>query len=100
MVRRKPKSATSYLNLHCTLVGGCFTYEGFNEQQRSSPDLIPCDFYMWGYIKGSVYVSPMFATLQDLRDRVVTAVSAVTKDQLIRVWQEMDCRFEEWRLVH
>ncbi|GBN22259.1 hypothetical protein AVEN_1851-1 [Araneus ventricosus] len=46
-----------------------------------SPDLIPRDFYMWDYIKDSVYVPPMPATLQDLRDRIVTAVSLITRDQ-------------------
>ncbi|GBM13373.1 hypothetical protein AVEN_159790-1 [Araneus ventricosus] len=43
-----------------------------------SPNLTPCDFYLWMYVKDIVYASPMPATLQDLRDRVVTAVSSIT----------------------
>ncbi|GBN07714.1 hypothetical protein AVEN_148859-1, partial [Araneus ventricosus] len=33
-------------------------------------------------------------TLQYLRDRIVTAVSSTTKEQLIHVRQEMDYRFD------
>ncbi|GBM04120.1 hypothetical protein AVEN_247984-1 [Araneus ventricosus] len=38
-------------------------------------NLIPCDFYQWGNIKVNVYVPPMSAILQDLRDRIATAVT-------------------------
>ncbi|GBL94836.1 hypothetical protein AVEN_197519-1 [Araneus ventricosus] len=45
------------------------------------------------YMKDSVHVPPMSSTLQDLRGRIVTAVSSITRDQLLLVWQEMNCRF-------
>ncbi|GBM47271.1 hypothetical protein AVEN_136858-1 [Araneus ventricosus] len=42
-----------------------------------SPDLTPCDFVLWGYIKETVYVPPTPAILQDLRDRIGTALSSI-----------------------
>ncbi|GBM89197.1 hypothetical protein AVEN_97060-1 [Araneus ventricosus] len=42
--------------------------------------LDPCDFYLSGYIKDSMYILPVPATLQDLRDRIVTAVNSITRD--------------------
>ncbi|GBM63616.1 hypothetical protein AVEN_140813-1, partial [Araneus ventricosus] len=37
-----------------------------------------------GYIKDSTHLPPMPATPQDLRDRIVTVVSSMTRDQLPR----------------
>ena len=34
-----------------------------------SPDLTPCDFFLWGYLKDRVYRTPPM-NLQDLRDRI------------------------------
>ena len=31
------------------------------------PDITPCDFYLWGYIKDNVYVVPLPTTLDDFR---------------------------------
>ncbi|GBN73352.1 hypothetical protein AVEN_114918-1 [Araneus ventricosus] len=55
-----------------------------HEVQQYLYDIIltRCNFYLWGYIKDSVYAPPMPATLQDLRDRIVTAVISITRDQL------------------
>lgn len=65
-----------------------------------SPDLTPCDFYLWGYIKDCVFVPPMPATLQEVRHRIVAAVNSVTTDQLRRVWQEMTYRFDICRVTN
>jgi hypothetical protein len=35
----------------------------------SSPDMNPCDFCLWGYLKEFVY-KPLPATLKDLRGRI------------------------------
>lgn len=50
-----------------------------------SPDLTPCDFYLWGYIKEKVFVPPMPAALIDF----VEALNSINSNQWIRVWQEM-----------
>ena len=35
-----------------------------------SPDLTPCDFFLWGYLKDKVYTS-VPRNLQDLRARII-----------------------------
>ena len=37
-----------------------------------SPDLTPCDFFLWGYLKSKVFVSPP-DSLDDLRQRIRTS---------------------------
>ena len=34
-----------------------------------SPDLTPCDFFLWGYIKGKVFYSPLPATLDQIKSQ-------------------------------
>ncbi|KAJ4441386.1 hypothetical protein ANN_11241 [Periplaneta americana] len=33
-----------------------------------SPDLTPCDFFLWGYVKEAVYIPPLPTTLADLTE--------------------------------
>jgi len=47
-----------------------------------SPDLIPCDFFLWGFVKEAVYVPSLPTTLDDLKNRITTAVKSVTQDIL------------------
>jgi len=53
-----------------------------------SPDMIPCDFLLWGYVKERVYVPPLPADLNELTNRITAAVKSVTEDILRRVWDE------------
>jgi len=55
-----------------------------------SPDLTPCDFFLWGFVKDTVFVPPLPANLQDLRNRITAAVTLVDRDMLTCVWNEMD----------
>ena len=34
-----------------------------------SPDMTPCDFFLWGYFKSQIFVTPPRDT-QDLRNRI------------------------------
>ncbi|KAF2367907.1 hypothetical protein FHG87_001352, partial [Trinorchestia longiramus] len=34
-----------------------------------SPDLTPCDFFLWGYLKNKVYFSPP-QDLEELQNRI------------------------------
>jgi hypothetical protein len=43
-----------------------------------SPDFTTCDFFFWGYVKDAVYVSPLPTTLDELKNRIVTAMESVT----------------------
>jgi hypothetical protein len=53
-----------------------------------SPDLTPCDFFLWGFVKEAVYVPSLPKTFDDLKNRTTTAVNSVTQDILLRVWNE------------
>ena len=35
-----------------------------------SPDLNPCDFYLWGYLKSKVYTDPIPKTTEELKENI------------------------------
>lgn len=47
-----------------------------------SPDLTPLDFFVWGYIKGKVYVTPP-NNIQDLRQRILHAFHELSQNRNI-----------------
>ena len=51
-----------------------------------------CDFFLWGYVKERVYVPPLPADLDELKNRFTVAVKSVTEDTLRRVWDEFSYR--------
>ena len=53
-----------------------------------SPDMAPCDFFLWVYVKERVYVPPLPADLDELTNRITASVKSVTEDILRRVWDE------------
>jgi len=59
-----------------------------------SPDLTPCDFLLWGYIKDRVFVPPLPVSFNELKQRITTAVAGVDKDMLRSVWTELDYRID------
>jgi len=65
-----------------------------------SPDLTPCDFFLWRFVKETVSVPPLPANLQDLRNRITAAVALVDRDTLTRVWNEMDYRIDVCRITN
>ena len=49
-----------------------------------SPDLTPCDFFLWGYLKSKVYTSPP-ATIDDLIQQIEREVEAIKRNpRLVR----------------
>ena len=64
-----------------------------------SPDLTSCDFFLWGFVKYTVFVPPFPANLRDLRNRITAAVALVDRDMLTRVWNEMDYRIDVCRIT-
>jgi hypothetical protein len=40
-----------------------------------SPDLTPCDFFLWGHIKYKVSVPPLPRSLPEMRQRITTAMT-------------------------
>jgi transposase len=47
-----------------------------------SPDLTPCDFFFWWYVKEKVFVPPLPQNLQQLRQRIRDAVDSIDQDLL------------------
>jgi len=61
---------------------------------QRSPDLTPCEFFLWGFVKEAVYVPSLPTTLDDLKNRITTAVNSATQDILLRVWDEFSYRLD------
>ena len=57
-------------------------------------DLTPCDYFLWGYVKDKVFVTPQPVSIPDLKNRITVAVETITPDLLSRVWQELDYRLD------
>jgi len=74
-----------------------FSTEGDNQLlywPPLSPDLTPCDFFLWGFVKDSVYLPPLPMSLKELRDRITHALQTITVDMQQRVWNEFDYRVD------
>lgn len=52
-----------------------------------SPDLTPLDYFLWGYIKEKVYVTPA-ANLEDLKARITAACRGISAEMLQHVCSE------------
>ena len=67
-----------------------------------SPDATPCDFSLWGYVKGQVYLPPLPASIPEWKVRIRTAIETITADMLQTVWNELDYRVDvlESQTVH
>ena len=48
-----------------------------------SPDLNPCDYFLWGYLKGKVFRSNP-QTIEELKNNISTEMAAITSDLLGR----------------
>lgn len=59
-----------------------------------SPDLTPCDFFLWGYIKDLVYVPPLPTDVEELKDRIRAAIQSITGVILGKVWEEFNKRLD------
>lgn len=46
-----------------------------------SPDLNPCDFYLWGYLKARIY-NPLPKTLEDLKSNIIREIKNISKKTL------------------
>jgi len=64
-----------------------------------SPNAIPCDFFLWGYLNNQVYVPPLPASIPELKVRIRTATETITVDTLQTVWNELDYRVDVCRIT-
>ena len=63
------------------------------------PVLTPCDVFLWGYIKDRVFVPPLPVSLNELKQRITTAVASVDEDMLRSVRTELDYRIDICRVT-
>jgi hypothetical protein len=58
-------------------------------EKPRSPDITPLDFFLWGYVKSIVFLTPVNG-LDELKTRIRNAISAIPADMLHRTWQELE----------
>ncbi|GFV39991.1 uncharacterized protein TNCV_4412221 [Trichonephila clavipes] len=59
-----------------------------------SPDLTPCDSYLWGLINDCVFFPPLPADLSDLRHRMEADVARISSDAMKNACDELYYRFD------
>ena len=64
-----------------------------------SPDLTPCDFFLWGHIKDIVYVPPLPQTIEELKQRISDALRNIDASTLHKVWNEFNYRLDVCRVT-
>jgi hypothetical protein len=101
-VRNENEAELHYLNenLPYHWIGrAVITDLSFHTWPPRSPDLTPCDFFLWEYVKDVVYIPPLPNDLQELRQRIIAAVATINRDMPERVWTEMDYRIDVCRVT-
>ena len=56
-----------------------------------SPDLNPCDFYLWGYLKSVVY-NPLSRTLDDLKANIEREIKNIRRETLKKIFLNFEKR--------
>ncbi|CAM1305628.1 Uncharacterised protein r2_g1547 [Pycnogonum litorale] len=80
-----------WLNLH--FPGRWLGRRGPHEWPARSPDLTPCDFFLWGWLKEQVY-STKPTTLEELERRIREVISAIPQEFLGRSVDAIPKRLE------
>ena len=60
-----------------------------------SPDLTPCDFFLWGYVKDNAYKPPLPQNVRELQDRIRAAMKTIDGNML----KELDYRIDICRVT-
>jgi len=75
-----------YTYIHRVIRNDC---RGFNNLPPRSPDVTPCDFFLWGYVTNQGYVPPLPASIPEFKVRIKTAIETISADMLQTVWNEL-----------
>ena len=62
--------------------------DGDNDWPARSPDLTPCDYFLWGYIKSKIFTSPP-RSLAFLRQRIVDEFNSLKQNNRLMVRKAM-----------
>jgi hypothetical protein len=57
-----------------------------------SPDLTPCDFYLWGRLKNKVYSQNLGDDLENLKTSIRNAINEIQVEELHKVYSEFSRR--------
>ena len=59
-------------------------------------ELTLCDFFLWGFVKGLVYLPPIPRDADELKARITKAVATIGNAMLGCIWQKfkLDYRFD------
>lgn len=60
-----------------------------------SPDLNPCDFYLWGYLKSRVYSDPIPKTCEELKKNIRRELRRINVDTLGKVTENVLVRLQK-----
>lgn len=74
----------------CTFLRQCFEERVISknftyEWPPRSPDLTPCDFFLWGTVKDMVYKEGRASTVSELQDRIIAAFNAMRQERMQHV---------------
>jgi hypothetical protein len=58
-----------------------------------TPDITPLDFSFWGYVKSTVFQTPVNG-LDDIKTRIQNAISAIPADMLHKTLQKLEYRLD------
>uniref|UniRef100_A0A915DHE0 Uncharacterized protein n=1 Tax=Ditylenchus dipsaci TaxID=166011 RepID=A0A915DHE0_9BILA len=75
-------------------VGGSVATLQVSKGPLRSPDLTPCDFFLWDYIKSKVYTSPV-TSLEELRERIENAFRQMPQQMVNRSIESYERR-QNW----
>ena len=56
-----------------------------------SPDLTPCDFFLWGYIKSKLYSTPV-RSIEELKTRIRLIIAEIPTTMIENVWKNLEMR--------
>jgi len=60
-----------------------------------SPDLTPCDFFVWGYVKDKVYAEGTPENLKDLRKKIRGALRDLPQKMIDKAIDSFNNRLEQ-----
>ena len=50
-----------------------------------SPNLYPCDFFLWGYVNRLVFLPSLPPNIEEMKQRITAALETVTEDMLQQI---------------
>ena len=61
-----------------------------------SADITPLNFFLWGYVKDKVFLTPV-PDITNLKARITDAFATITEDMFENTWREIDYRLDVLR---